>query len=148
MKLIALLFCLFFQSTDVGCDGIQSVRTAFHEIASEKQLDQFIEDVERINCKAAEPYLASAIMQKAKYAFFPTSKLKYFSQGKELLENFIQTYPNDLEARYVRILVQRSIPSFLGYKGQIESDIQFVNSHLKEAELSSDYKNVILSNIE
>ena len=148
MKLLFLLFLsLSVQSYDVDCDKIISIRTAFHEIATESQLDEFIENTEEKNCKEAQPYLASAIMQKAKYAFFPTSKFRYFNQGKELLENFIDAYPHNLEARYVRVLVQRNIPSLLGYKDNIESDIKFINLYIKEANLPADFKNVILNNI-
>ena len=140
---------LYFRSLLTFFEVTQKVFSITIILESELKnaLDQFIEDVKETNCKEAQPYLASAIMQKAKYAFFPTTKFRYFNQGKELLENFIQAYPNNLEARYVRVLVQRNIPSILGYKDKIESDITFINSYIKEAKLPSDFKNVILSNI-
>ena len=126
---------------------IVSIRTAYHKIRTEKQLEQFIKKFHGIDAEEAQPYLASAIMQKAQYAFLPTSKLKYFKQGKKQLESFIQNNPNNLEARYVRVLVQSNVPEILGYKNNIKSDIEFIKSHIKASKLPADYQKVMLTHI-
>jgi hypothetical protein len=149
-KYFNMILILLFLPThffDANCEMMPSIRSAYHEIDSEQQLEEFIQQLKKIDCEEAQPYLASSIMQKAEYAFLPTSKLKFFIRGKGLLERFIQTNPNNLEARYVRVLVQRKIPSILRYKDNIKMDIEFIKSHLNNSKLPSDYQEVILSKI-
>lgn len=124
-----------------------TIRSKYHEISSKHDLEVFMEYLNEVDCKRAEPYLASAIMQKAKYAFLPTDKLKYFNRGKKMLENFIEHHPENIEARYVRALVQSEIPRFLGYKNQIKSDAEFIKTHLEQSDLPGDYKKLIALNL-
>ncbi|MFT5165382.1 MAG: hypothetical protein ACI8P3_000607 [Saprospiraceae bacterium] len=145
--MIFILLLLPFHFFEANCEVMFSVRSSYHKISSAQQLEQFIQDLKGIACEEAQPYLASAIMQKAEYAFMPTSKLKYFNQGKKLLEKFIQANPNNLEARYVRVLVQSKAPSILGYKDNIKLDIEFIKSHINIADLPVDFQEIILFNV-
>ena len=146
--MIFILLFLPIHLFEANCETIPSIRSAYHEIRNEQQLEEFIQQLKKVDCEEAQPYLASAIMQKAKYAFFPTSKLKYFNRGKSLLENFIQINPDNLEARYVRVLVQSEIPYILGYKNNIKSDVKFIKSRINSSKLPSDFQEIILFNIE
>lgn len=142
------LFFLSLQSFEFNCDMMKFVRTDFHEIKTERDLKKYIQRLKVINCEQAEPYLASAIMQKAKYALLPTKQLKNFNEGKNILENYIETHPNDIEAKYVRLLVQRNIPAILGYRKHVNSDLAFVKLNIDNADLPDEYKKVIKNNIE
>ena len=86
-------------------------------------------------------------MQTAEHAFLPTKKLKKSKQGKKRLEVFIETNPTNIEARYIRALVQSAIPRFLGYHNEIESDIEFVKLKIDASDIPKDYKKLILKNI-
>jgi hypothetical protein len=65
------------------CLEIIEVRTQFHDIDTEEKLIKFTSELEQITCDKAQPYLASAIMQQAEYALFPTKKMSYFKKGKK-----------------------------------------------------------------
>lgn len=130
------------------CDAMSIIRSNYHEIKTKQALEAFIGLLNETDCRAAEPYLASAVMQKAQYAFLPTDKLKYFNRGKKRLEDFIHRHPENLEARYIRLLVQSEIPWFLSYKDQIKPDAEFILAHLKEADLPTDFKNLIKTNVD
>ncbi len=90
-----------------------------------------------MSCDQAEPYLACAIMQRAEHSLWPPTQLKYFNQGKDMLEAYITNYPDDMEARYVRLLVQQGCPSFLGYTNQIQEDVRFIIRNLESVPLPS-----------
>lgn len=127
---------------------MESIRTTYHSIRTEEQLDQFIELVEDMPCDNAQPYLASAIMQKAQHCIWPTNKLKYFQTGKKHLETFIQQRPGSIEARYVRVLIQSEVPYILGYKDDLVSDARFIKNHIASSGLPESYQKLILKNVE
>lgn len=130
------------------CGQMPEIRKQYHRIQSRSELNGFIELLEKTDCRLCEPYLASAIMQKAKYALLPTSKFSYFKKGKNKLEEYITLHPENVEARYVRVLVQSEIPSFLGYNGNLKSDIDFIQSRIATSGLPADYQELILKNVQ
>ena len=76
-------------------------------------------------------------MQRAEHSSWPITQLSWFNEGKEKLENYIYNYPNDIEARYIRYLVQEGSPGFLGYKDSIEKDKKFILNNIESANLPS-----------
>jgi hypothetical protein len=126
---------------------MQTIRNDFHSINSEEKLEVFIESITKSECESKTPYLAYSIMQTAQYAFWPTKKLKNFNRGKKMLESFIQKNPDNIEARYVRILVQSEVPGILGYNNEIEADIQLVKKYIGNSNLPKVYQDLILKNI-
>ncbi|MEQ6120413.1 hypothetical protein [Reichenbachiella sp. MALMAid0571] len=129
------------------CTGMESIRTEYHNIKTEEQLDHFIDLLEEINCDKAWPYMASVIMQKAQYCILPTSKLKYFQTGKKYLETFIQQNPGSIEGRYVRLLVQSEVPGILGYNHDMVSDSRYIKEHIENSGLPKSYQKLILKNV-
>jgi len=110
---------------------MSEVRSNFHrENTSSELLEEHISFMQTLDCKSAEPYLACAIMQRAEHSNWPLSQLKYFNQGKERLEKYISAHKDDIEARYVRLLVQQGSPSFLGYRGDISDDANYILDNL------------------
>jgi hypothetical protein len=120
------------------------VRDHYHQINSEEQLEVFITNVEKMNCESITPYLASAIMQKAQYTYLPYKKLSYFSKGKKQLESFIEKKPGNIEARYVRLLVQHQSPGFLGYNKNMKEDKNFIKLNIHKSSLPLNYQKKIL----
>ncbi|WP_245553874.1 hypothetical protein [Cytophaga aurantiaca] len=92
-------------------------------------------------------YIAVSHMIEAKYVYNPYTKLSYFNKGKVLLENSINIEPNNIELRYLRICVQTSAPSFLGYSNQITTDKTFIlqkYSLVNDADLKKRIKDFML----
>jgi|TARA_B110000908_G_C10245803_1_gene448723 hypothetical protein len=145
MKLLFIIISLFFIQNN--CHNIQDVRRDFHTINSKEKLNTFIENYTNSECELTIPYVASAIMQSAKYSFWPPKKLKHFNKGKKILESFILSNPENTEARYLRILVQSEVPDFLGYNKEINTDIKFVKLKIGGSDLPKIYQNLILKNI-
>ena len=142
MKLLWLLLLI----GSVQCDDMASIRKEYHLLNSEEKVEKFIDRVRKQDCFAATPYLASAMMQRAEYRAWPTSKLSTFNEGKSLLETYIKNNPKDLEARYVRLLVQSEIPSILGYNSDMELDEKYIRENIEISGLPISYQQIILDN--
>ena len=67
-------------------------------------------------------YKGSTLAMEAKYTLNPYKKLKYFNEGKSLLEKAINNDPQNIELRYLRLAIQSTIPTFLNYTKNIDSD--------------------------
>lgn len=83
----------------------------------------------------AEAYWGVAKMVLAKFAFFPLKKLSLFQAGKQALQHAILHQPNVTELRFLRLSIQKSVPSILAYQENIEEDKAFILKHIEnEAE--------------
>ena len=147
LSLIAAFTIISWTTFADDCNQMTAVRNHFHAARSATKLQYFLKFTKKIDCDQAYPYYASAIMKQAEYVSSPLKKLKYFKQGKAMLEKHITEHPNDLEARYVRILVQKNVPSILGYSNNIPSDTRFIKSRIANSGLSVSYKKTILKYI-
>ncbi|MDW5287499.1 hypothetical protein [Formosa sp. PL04] len=134
-------------NSQMNCSDMPAIREGFHNINSEATLNSFLESAEDVNCDLKTPYKASAIMRKAEYTSWPFKKLSYFKEGKQLLEDFVKSHPNNIEGRYVRLLTQVSLPGFLNYSDDKEADYNFINTHIAASDLPETYKREILLTI-
>ena len=139
MRYLASLLLMFICSS-LWAIGINEVRYQFHAIDNQKKLSKFIEAVKDISEENMVPYKEAANMKRAKYTFSPIKKLKYFNEGKDRLEEFIRQHPKNIEARYVRVLIQSEVPSFLSYQNELQEDVKFINKYLTSSKLPDDYK--------
>lgn len=146
MKLLFILLS-FFVSHTTDCSGIEEIRSTYHKIETNEDLKNFIVLARTINCQQTIPYVASCIMKKAENTFWPYKKLKYFNEGKKLLEDYILKNPTNLEARYVRFLVQNRVPFFLGYHKDQDLDKKFIEVNIEHAALPEAYKKTIVYTI-
>lgn len=135
--ILSLFFPLFLSA---NCDNINSIRYEYHSLDTEKKVELFLKNYRNSSCQKSKPYMASAIMQQAQYTMFPHKKLQYFSAGKKELEDYIKNNPDDIEGRYVRLLVQSQVPMILGYKGNMQEDKKFIEKHLSTSSLPTAYQ--------
>ncbi len=89
-----------------------------------KCLEQYADSPEELG------YEAAYHMFMAKHSSSPFKKMAYFRDGKKMLEDQIAKNPQNVELRYIRLCIQYYIPSYLGYKGNIEEDKQFLVNNL------------------
>ncbi|HLT33220.1 MAG TPA: hypothetical protein VKZ98_05465 [Aquaticitalea sp.] len=75
-------------------------------------------------------YEAAYNMFMANHSSNPFKKMSYFKNGRDMLEKEISNNPNNVELRYIRLCIQYYIPSFLGYKQNIEEDKTFMVENL------------------
>ncbi len=83
-------------------------------------------------------YTAAGVMISANFEFNPFTKLKYFNEGKVILESAITEHKLNTELRYIRFTIQERCPRILGYSGQINADKKFLIQQVSETNSSID----------
>ncbi|MGR3809216.1 hypothetical protein [Jiulongibacter sp. NS-SX5] len=126
---------------------MNEVRSRFSQINSEEDCEAFIKFCDQVKCDAAVGYKATATMQMAEFAFMPNSKWSYFKKGKAILENHIKTHPKDLEARYMRVMIQLNAPAMLNYNEDYKSDYALIKKEIGSSSLPKSYQKTILDTI-
>ena len=86
-------------------------------------------------------------MQMANYTMNPYKKLDYFNKGKQALETHISKYPQQIDARYVRALIQSKAPKILNYYQNIQADISFIKKNIQESDVDEKSKSTMLYQI-
>lgn len=145
--MLTIISLIFLRFLTFNCSDINDVRKEYNEINSEDRLESFMKKIENTKCADFIPYRASATMMRAQYAFSPISKLNHFKKGKTALEEYIKKNPASVDARYVRIMIQATIPKFLNYSSDIKNDINFVKSNINKTDIPTEIKITILKNI-
>ena len=82
------------------------------------------------DCPEEFGYEAAYHMFMAKHSSSPFKKMSFFKNGRKMLEDQIAKNPRNIELRYIRLCIQYYIPSYLGYKDNIEEDKQFLVNNL------------------
>ncbi len=144
--MISLLIYSVISFAVSDCDKLDDIRHDYHQVNSEMSLNTFLENYQDDPCAQSIPYIASVIMQQAEYAKWPHKKLEYFNEGKKMLEGYIAAHPNNIEAHYVRLLVQSSVPGILGYKKEMGNDKVLILTEIEDADLPEEYKLIIIEN--
>lgn len=67
----------------------------------------------------------------AKHSGWFLSKLSYFNEGKEALEEAIKKYPDNFILRYIRFATQRRAPGIANYDQNIEEDRAFLEKKIE-----------------
>jgi len=142
-----VLFLLFSAFTPLNCE-IEEVRNSFFNVDSEEELAVYLNLCKESTCQESEYYLAVATMWQAEYTYWPNKKYSYFNEGREMLEDLIKKNPQNVELRFLRYIVQSSCPPFLGYTGDIESDMLHIQQNIKKANFPTDHKDMILKTID
>lgn len=91
---------------------------------SARVTDTFVERVDAIphETPLILGYRGMSSLLRASHAFNPYSKIKYFKEGRALLEKAIERDPENPELRFFRYSVQTNAPFFLGYSDSIKDD--------------------------
>lgn len=126
---------IFFFYAHVFADGIDinEIRVLYEKSASDerscKEMIVLLSGIDEGN-PLLLGYKASGTMMMAKYVGSPFSKLSYFKKGKQMLEHAIMLDERNIELRFLRLMVQVNLPSFLGYNTDIQKDKDFILSNI------------------
>ncbi|MEP2274145.1 MAG: hypothetical protein ABJH98_01745 [Reichenbachiella sp.] len=93
------------------------------EKPSKEELKTYIGDEESNQSNTIQAYRGLSMTLMAEHVFSPFSKLSYFYEGRDLIDQSIEEKPNNPELRYIRLIVQLNAPGFLGYNESIAEDL-------------------------
>ena len=129
---------------------LMKMRSEFQEISSEADINKILdfeyENTDVNERQLIEAYQATATCMLANYVFSPVSKLKYFNEGKEKLEELIFARKG-AENVYLRLLLQLNVPQILKYSKNIEEDMAYLGSSLATAPIELSYKYAMIKNL-
>lgn len=151
MMKIFLIFSLLAPVFGYANDcGLIKVRSMYEKSVSSESITENL--IEQLNScpesKVLDAYMGAAQMILAKHAWNPIRKSSLFFNGKNILEKTILRNFDAIELRFLRLTIQLSIPSFLGYKSSIEIDKQFILSNylnLNDVDLKTRIKSFIIN---
>ncbi|MCM2301529.1 MAG: hypothetical protein NDI80_02795 [Flavobacteriaceae bacterium] len=148
MSNFILLYSVFFFSLNLSANSLDKVRNTFPYFDKESEVDYWLEQLNTDQSALANAYKGALYMFKSKFVSFPTNKYKYFKKGKNLIEAANVSNPNSLEIKYIRLVFQYQLPSFLGYNNQKEHDFQFFIKHFNtpniRVEIKANMRNQLL----
>jgi Cu/Ag efflux protein CusF len=72
------------------------------------------------------------LMRQAAFIKGPGKKLSSFKEGHKLLEEAINSDPNNVEFRFIRLMVQENAPKFLKYNKNLDEDSQIIKDNYKK----------------
>jgi hypothetical protein len=101
---------------------------------SKSELENGLKKVSAISDLDTKNVYKGALQTKlAQFGSNPIQKLQLFNGGVENLEKSIKKNPNNIEFRFIRLIIQENCPSFLMYKSNIENDALFISKNYKKA---------------
>ena len=103
----------------------------FSDFDLEKSI-QVLTDIKASNLTGplAKAYEGATEALVAKYSWYPWDKISHLKEGVKAIENAVLADENNIEIRFLRFYVENSIPSYLGYSKNIDSDKEVIMSNI------------------
>ncbi|UII28812.1 hypothetical protein LVD15_10415 [Fulvivirga maritima] len=111
---------------------------------------EFHDTIEDMDSKSPviKAYLAASEALIAKYSWNPVSKYSYLRESESLLSEAVSEDDDNLEIRFLRLYIQRSIPSYMGMSKNIKEDKKVIMANLDQLnvkELGQDIVDYIVT---
>ena len=122
MKTLLLNIVLLFSSNLVNAININE----FYQIFSSGSLSEINMYINTLDSEEQTPiisaYKGALLMKKAGLEKTPIEKINTFKQGHKLLEAEIANEPNNIEFRFLRLVIQENAPIILKYNKNLTED--------------------------
>lgn len=145
LKRLIIIGFLFFISTHLLAQMELDKKHFYETISSNKLLliDRELKHLENTTLIPNQnAYRGALWMKKAGLENKSIEKLKFFKKGKELLETAIEKDQQNVEWRFLRLIIQENAPKLLGYNSNIQEDSVFIKEHFNT--LSTLLQEIIL----
>ncbi len=143
MKLKLLIYVFFFLLSSLMAAQLDITRTAFFQATNNEGIKKFSVKANALNddYMIHKAYKGAASAMSAGVASGVSDKLSCFNEGKKLLEEAVTKDWYNSEIRFLRFAIQSETPFFLGYRGNVEDDIQIIVDALEQKKInhSTDY---------
>lgn len=133
-----LLFILAFAASTFSKTDFFTTLSSGSQSEIEKIEQKIASDKQGISQQA---YLGTIKMKLSEFEKTPGDKLKGFKSGKNLLELSIAEEPNNVEFRFLRLIIQENAPKMLKYNTEISADAAFVKTNYDK--LSKELKTAV-----
>ena len=128
--------------------NLNHIRDDFHDaVKSECKLQAIIVSKTYPTNQVTKAYKGLATCTSAELATWPTTKWKYFTDGKALIEEAITAAPLNPEIRYIRLMVQLNAPVMVGYSSEIDQDLKIFVENIGDYVIDADWKRSFIKNL-
>jgi len=114
---------------------LATVRADYQEASTSeevaKKLHNDLITVSKKDIPVLVAYKGAVTTMMADYTKGIKDKKLFFKEGRELLEYAIETEPNNVEIRCIRLSVQENAPKITGYRKNIDEDKKFILDNFK-----------------
>lgn len=104
----------------------QDYRKASESEEATKKLFESLTEVGKNDEVVLVAYKGAVTTMMAEYAEGIKNKKSFFKEGRDLLEYAIETKPENVEIRCIRLSVQENVPKITGYHKNKEDDKAFI----------------------
>lgn len=143
MKLKLLIYVFYSLLSSLMAAQLDITRTAFFQATNNEGIKKFSVKANALNddYMIHKAYKGAASAMSAGVASGVSDKLSCFNEGKKLLEEAVTKDWYNSEIRFLRFAIQSETPFFLGYRGNVEDDIQIIVDALEQKKInhSTDY---------
>jgi len=126
---IIFFFLGLLTATTLSLD-LAAVRAKYREASNDKEvvkkLHHQLISISKNDTPTLIAYKGAVTTMMADHAQGIKDKKRYFKEGKELLEYAIETEPENVEIRCIRLSVQENAPKITGYRKNIGEDKAFI----------------------
>ncbi|MEX1192672.1 MAG: hypothetical protein WEA99_11925 [Brumimicrobium sp.] len=143
------LLILLFVFASVSQKELNEIRLSFKEASSnETSATNFYNMVQSIddNSPLVLAYDGAGEVIYSKFLDSKADKLSHFKTGTSRLEEAIEIDSDDIEIRFIRLVIQEQTPGFLGYNDNIDDDVSFIMDNFVRS--SENVKTMILDYID
>ena len=128
---IIILSIIFF--------GLMPVDNRFYDLLSSADLKNIEAGIQEFRSAKTDSqrnaYLGTLLMKSAGLKNIPAEKLKVFKEGHKLLENEILRFPDQVEYRFLRFIIQESAPKIVKYNNNIQEDKKIILQHFSDLDI-------------
>jgi hypothetical protein len=135
-----LISWLFLSESPVS--AYEQIRHDFQTILnSTEKTARFISKHHHRKEALSMAYLSAAEAMMAEEVFNPYTKYRHFTNGTKQLDDLINKNQQNIEMRFLRLMIQKESPSFLGYRDDIGDDLNAFCTHFSSYRVcGSEYK--------
>ena len=133
LSVFSLLFLVHNATADSPEPNLKVIRKQLRvAISSSETTDSLYKSLSAMKSRSGiiDGFIAGLQALKAKHAWNPYSKIRYIKNCEKTFEKAISADPENIEIRFMRFSVEDSVPKFLGYNKNINTDSQEIIAQL------------------
>ena len=105
---------------------------AYIQKTSKVDLELGLKKIESVkNEKLKEIYKGALLAKSAQFEKTPKEKVQQFKSGIKPIEQAINMHPENIEYRFIRLIIQENSPQILKYKSNLEEDKILIKNGFK-----------------
>ena len=131
-----IIIALLISHTTFSKNAISNFRDYYYGVClsevSIHEFDTYLALHENSENIAVKGYQSVIWFLWADYYVNPLKKWKCYSKGVIKLDQLIESYPDHLELRFLRLTIQDNVPKYLGYNKNLLEDENFIHKSLNK----------------